>query len=189
MQLSLDLNIDSTGNVSHSLRVQTSSAKTGNGKDEWYTPRHIVERAIAFFGEIDLDPCSNSHEAPNVPAHRLFTAQDDGLTLSWKGDRPQRVWLNPPYSENRKWANKVVSEWGEGNIEEILILVPNRLGVQWFETYMAIGPIVAPLRGRLTFGDATSAAPFESILIYGGDRMEDFRSAFGDLVTCFLITN
>lgn len=189
MQLSLDLNIDqSTGNVAHSLRVQTSSAKTG-GTDEWYTPRHIVERAIAFFGQVDLDPCSNSHESPNVPANRLLTARDDGLTLSWKGDRPQKVWLNPPYSSNRQWANKVVSEWNEGNIGEILILVPNRMGVQWFETYTAIGPIVAPIRGRLKFGGAETGAPFESILIYGGDRMEEFRAAFGDLVTCFLITN
>jgi hypothetical protein len=60
---------------------------------EWYTPPDIVERVIGVLGTIDLDPCSNSREAPNVPAHQHFTVDDDGLAKTWRGT----VFMNPPY--------------------------------------------------------------------------------------------
>ena len=59
---------------------------------EWYTPPEIIAPVLAFFDEIDLDPCSNSHTNPNVPACERFTKEDDGLRQQWHG----RVFLNPP---------------------------------------------------------------------------------------------
>jgi len=40
---------------------------------EHYTPQYILEPVIACMGAIDIDPCSNSREIPNVPAARHYT--------------------------------------------------------------------------------------------------------------------
>jgi len=37
---------------------------------EHYTPQYILDAVIVCMGAIDLDPCSNSREIPNVPAAR-----------------------------------------------------------------------------------------------------------------------
>ncbi|MDO8872215.1 MAG: hypothetical protein Q7V05_05740 [Methanoregula sp.] len=50
-----------------------------------YTPQYILDAVIACMGAIDLDPCSNSREFPNVPAARHYTAQDNGLVQLWGG--------------------------------------------------------------------------------------------------------
>ncbi|HEY9835431.1 MAG TPA: DNA N-6-adenine-methyltransferase [Vampirovibrionales bacterium] len=187
MQLTLNLEIDFD---------TEETADSPVGTDEWYTPRHIVDRVLAFFGgEIDLDPASNSHTNPNVPARRVFTAKDDGLSQPWAkhslehGWTPQKIWCNPPYSRNQEWAKKALFEWQAGHIEEILVLVPNKPGTQWFKNYIKMGPIMAIIEGRLKFGNATTGAKFESVLIYGGDRMEDFRHHFQSVASCFLIVN
>ena len=60
---------------------------------EHYTLQSILDAVIACMGAIDLDPASNSHEIPNVPAARHYTAQDNGLVQPWVG----RVFLDPPF--------------------------------------------------------------------------------------------
>jgi hypothetical protein len=45
---------------------------------EHYTPAEIINLVVAVLGGIDLDPCSNSHDNPNVPA----AAQYDFTSLS-----------------------------------------------------------------------------------------------------------
>ena len=52
---------------------------------EHYTPQYILDAVIACMSAIDLDPCSNSREIPNVPAARHYTAQDNGLVQPWVG--------------------------------------------------------------------------------------------------------
>ncbi|MDO8872293.1 MAG: hypothetical protein Q7V05_06135 [Methanoregula sp.] len=44
---------------------------------EHYTPQYILDAVISCMGAIDLDPCSNSQEIPNVPAAR----SDISLTI------------------------------------------------------------------------------------------------------------
>lgn len=46
---------------------------------ERYTPQYILDAVIACMSAINLDPCSNSRERPNVPAARQYTSQDNGL--------------------------------------------------------------------------------------------------------------
>jgi DNA N-6-adenine-methyltransferase (Dam). len=57
-------------------------------KDEWLTPRHVLDALGAF----DLDPCAPI-ERPWETAAKHYTVLDDGLKQPWKG----RVWCNPPY--------------------------------------------------------------------------------------------
>jgi DNA N-6-adenine-methyltransferase (Dam) len=57
--------------------------------DEWYTPPEIFNALAVTF---DLDPCS---PGPGhwVPARRIFTKADDGLSQPWDGT----VFMNPPF--------------------------------------------------------------------------------------------
>ena len=52
---------------------------------EHYTPQYINDAVIVCMGAIDLDPCSNSREIPNVPGARHYTTQDNGLVQPWEG--------------------------------------------------------------------------------------------------------
>lgn len=68
-------------------------------KDEWLTPRWIIDR----LGPFALDPCAPINR-PWPTAARHLTIEDDGLSQSWTG----RVWLNPPYGrETGKWLEKL----------------------------------------------------------------------------------
>jgi hypothetical protein len=60
---------------------------------EHYTPQYILDAVIACMGVIDVDPCSKSHEIPNVPAARHYTVHDNGFVQPWEG----RVFINPPF--------------------------------------------------------------------------------------------
>jgi hypothetical protein len=47
------------------------------GRCVWLTPQLLIQRSIEVLGHISLDLCSNSHERPNVPALKHYTAEDD----------------------------------------------------------------------------------------------------------------
>lgn len=57
--------------------------------DDWYTPPAIFDALRLRF---DLDPCSPG-AGHWVPADRVYTEADDGLSRHWSG----RVFMNPPF--------------------------------------------------------------------------------------------
>lgn len=143
---------------------------------EWYTPVHIIEAATKALGDIDLDPCSNSHETPTVPAGSHFTREDDGLSRAWFG----RVYMNPPYgSEIKLWAEKLADEYDRGNVKAAVALVPARTDTAWFRRIPAW--MVCFISGRLTFSEHENAAPFPSAVMYLGDDSQAFVEAFSGL--------
>lgn len=153
----------------HVMRVMGSSESP-----EWYTPQEIVRLVIEFLGEIDLDPCSNSREMPNVPARTLYTKEDDGLSQEWNG----RTYLNPPYgSEIPQWIEKLVASYNSYGVSEALALLPARIDTQWFQPLYAFP--MCNVRGRLQFENASNSAPFPSVIVYLGDRVDDFIRVFG----------
>lgn len=145
---------------------------------EHYTPAAVLERVVATLGRIDLDPCSNSHTDPNVPAARHFTAEDDGLGQPWHG----RIFMNPPYGrEIQGWVAKLAQEYQAGHVTEGIALVPARTDTRWWQ--LLRDHPVCLVRGRLRFvGEGnTSAAPFPSAVFYLGGWPPRFLSAFEDL--------
>lgn len=156
----------------HIIRVMGSSESP-----EWYTPQAIVRLVQECLGEIDLDPCSNSHEHPAVPARMLYTKEDDGLAQPWRG----KVYLNPPYgAEIPAWIEKLVHEYEAlDNVTEALALLPARIDTQWFQPLYAYP--LCHIRGRLQFENAHYSAPFPSILVYLGNDAAKFIETFKDL--------
>ena len=57
--------------------------------DDWYTPPEIFDALGMVF---DLDPCSPGPDHW-VPARKVYTKADDGLSQPWEG----AVFVNPPF--------------------------------------------------------------------------------------------
>jgi len=162
--------------IKRTIAVHTSSATP-----EWYTPDHIVESVLkAFAGYIDLDPCTNSKIAPNIPARTLFDKTDDGIKQSWFG----KVFVNPPYGrEIKQWVTKCCEEYANGLVSEIILLVPARVDTKWFA--MIHDNHWCSVDGRLKFksedGLDKNSAPFPSAVIYFGKDGSKFREVFSKL--------
>lgn len=143
---------------------------------EWYSPASLVSRAVRVLGTIDLDPCSNSHEKPNVPALKHLTESDNGLAHQWHG----RVYMNPPYGRAiAKWVAHLSQEYESQRVVEALALVPARTDTKWFR---ALYPhYVCFIRGRLKFSGHGNSAPFPSAVFYLGTNLTAFLEAFEDI--------
>ena len=132
-------------------------------KDEWLTPRHVLDALGAF----DLDPCAPI-ERPWEMAAKHYTIMDDGLKQQWAG----RVWCNPPYGlEAANWLARCADH---GNA---MALIFARTETRMFFDHVwpkASGILF--LEGRLYFHHVTgeraaanSGAP--SLLVaYGNDN-------------------
>lgn len=156
--------------ANHALKVQTSSKS-----DEQWTPDTVIEAAISVLGQIDLDPCSNSRECPNVPASQHYTIADDGLLQTWGG----RVWLNPPYSNTAQWVDKVLTEYSEKRVTETIVLVKSATDTQWYQRLDDYP--CCHWNGRLKFKNPDNkgnTAPFASTLFYLGENYSRFKEVF-----------
>lgn len=140
------------------------------------TPGNIIAATLACLGEIDLDPCSEGDEPPNIPAHAHYTVADDGLAHPWHG----RIYMNPPYGQEiGDWVEKLCSEYEAKRANEAIALVPSRTDTQWWARLRDYP--VCFVRGRLTFVGSENPAPFPSAVFYLGRDLDEFYHTFGCL--------
>jgi phage N-6-adenine-methyltransferase len=164
-----------------SSALKALTATTGNRKDTWNTPNDIVEDIISFFGGvIDLDPCSNDKENPNVPANTLYTEDDDGLAHPWVADT---VFMNHPYSNSKQWIPYAAEQYECGNAKELILLIKLDISTKWWRSIANYS--WCAVNKRLRFGDAKSAAPFQSAIIYLGKDVARFKKTFSKYGTIY----
>lgn len=147
------------------------SARTGAGRDDWQTPECVLER-VRRVGPIELDPCADA----NRPlGHANFTVEDDGLQRFWPIGL---VYVNPPYSQLRKWLAHCAARGTTG--AEIIALVPARTDTRAWHESATTARAVCFWRGRLRFVGALHPAPFPSAVLYWGPygKLGVFTSAF-----------
>lgn len=146
---------------------------------EWYTPPAIIKAVEDFFDRIDLDPCSNSKDAPNVPANQHLVADDDGLHAPWWG----RVYMNPPYGrEIGPWVSRACRSYEMREIEAAILLVPARTDTEWFRRLRDFPICFIGGRVRFISSDGEAAgAPFPSALVYLGDEFDRYARAVAHL--------
>ena len=155
-----------------------------SNSSEWYTPPEIIYKVCDVLGEIDLDPCSDSFDKPNIPAKNIFTKKDDALNKEWFG----RVYMNPPYGNViDKWTEKLSDEYDKERVQEAIALLPGRPDTVWFR-----GLNKHPrcfIFGRLIFSGQENSAPFPSMVVYMGNRLNEFINAFGDIGDIYMRIN
>ena len=125
--------------------------------------RSLSLRTVAFARE----------RFPDLDQFHSRVLKLNGLTLPWAG----KVFVNPPYGRAiPTWANKTILEYESLRAREILLLLPNRPGTQW---YLSLCPYSrVNITGRLNFLDGNGieqeSAPFPSVLFYFGSRQQTF---------------
>ena len=74
-----------------------------SNKDNWETPRHILEFLNNSGYNFTLDPCASD---TNHICDKYYTKEQDGLIQDWTGEI---VFCNPPYGkEIGKWVKNVM---------------------------------------------------------------------------------
>lgn len=114
---------------------------------EWPTPPALFQKLNSEFG-FNFDPCP------------LGGAEDgrSPLFCKWEG---KRVFCNPPYGpEIVKFLKRAQ------DAELAVFLLPARTDTKWFHEFvLPLAKEVRFIKGRLRFGDATTSAPFPSMIV------------------------
>ncbi len=146
--------------------------------NNWATPPTVRDRVWGHFGFPALDVATT--EANPMQALRYYTPADNALIRSWAVPGGYS-WGNTPYTG--RFYKKCAEEAEAG--KELLLLLPGKAGTRWFQAIVEHATLIGFWRGRLTFEGATAPAPFESALIYTGDKLQTFRNAFSDV--CWIV--
>ena len=109
--------------------------------DDWKTPSFIYEQVIQ---KGYYDPCP-------------FQSQIDGLAMDWQ----EKNFVNPPYSQLKKWIEKSIEQHKKG--KQIVLLIPARTDTKAFKLLFDYGSDIYLITGRLHYNDANTA-PFPSML-------------------------
>jgi len=160
------------------------AAGNSSAHQAWTTPPEILEKLYDVVGgRFDLDPCSPTTDRRTAPvrARVRYTAEDDGLSLPWRGS----VFVNPPYGrELAGWMAKCRQEAKSGQAAPVIALVPARPDTGWWHNEVVGHAAVMMLKGRLKFGGAGGqSAPFPSaIIMWGGTdgHRQRLRETFPD---------
>lgn len=164
------------------IRKRKTRGVTGTGENEWYTPTHLIEKARAVMGGIDVDPASNEAAQKEVRAGKFFTKDDDGLTKEWTG----RVWMNPPYSKELipHFCSKLLEELEAGRATDAITLTHNYTDNQWFHALAGRASAICFTKGRVKFYSPSGeiAAPTQGqAFCYFGSDVDGFVREFADV--------
>lgn len=139
----------------------------GSGNDEYETPEWLYDILNEVF-DFTLDPCSTEE---NHLAPKYFTRETDGLKQSWSWNR---VFVNYPYSQAKKWLAKIGEE---SMTSDIVVLCPARTDTKGFQEHVfPKATAVTFLNGRLKFRNPAkdnyepTSAPFPSCIVYYCDE-------------------
>src|SRR5690606_33391584 len=123
------------------VRVERTKPMSNAGKDEWYTPKSLIEA----LGSFDLDPAAPSRD--HWTADECWTKEEDGLSRSW-GEEEIRKFLNPPYSEPNPWVDKLVVS------RNTIALFFARMDTIWMHRALDGADAAFFLKGRISFINA-----------------------------------
>lgn len=124
-------------------------------KQDWETPQEAFDEWNKLYN-FTFDPCCTLDSCKTV-AGIFDDLGQDGLDLPWAG----RVFMNPPYSDIKKWVPKAVDEAKyRPEVEFVVGLLPARTDTEIFHKHIwdkdrrATRPGVTMdlLPGRLVFG-------------------------------------
>ena len=164
-----------------STALKALTATTGNRTDCWNTPPEFVGDVLKYFGTLDLDPCCNNENNPNVPARKVYTEKTNGLAHEWIADS---VFMNHPYSNSKEWVPYAVSQYELGHAKEMILLIKLDVSTRWWRSVSQYSWIA--INKRLKFGDGKGAAPFQSAIIYLGKNLDRFNEVFGKYGTLYV---
>lgn len=167
-----------------------TTTRNASASDSWGTPDEVIE-LVKRVDRIGCDPCS---DGIRLLGDVNFTGKEtDGLHSCWDAV-DGLTFVNPPFSNKRKWAEKAVTEAGKG--VEIIMLVPAGPSAAWFQPLLT-AQAMCFWKGRMRFVErsyyqirgeffykARAGAMFDVCLVYFGTRPGSFVAAFEGAGLC-----
>lgn len=142
-----------------------SSARTGDGRDDWGTPAYVFEPLHREFG-FDFDVACTPDNALAMPVYNGLSHRC-GILAPWVPGAEH--FDNPPYSQLRRFLAKAVLELGRGCTSTHLI--PARTDTVAWHAFVhnpnvpAAAAEVRLVKGRIAFKGADHGAPFPSAIV------------------------
>jgi len=105
-----------------------------SGRNDWETPRALIEACEREWGKFDADVCASMN---NTKAPHYFHIECDGLKQEWfNGLNKRRFWMNPPYTVGKRsvigdWVQKAIEEAEKGAV--VIALLINDPSTKWFD--------------------------------------------------------
>jgi hypothetical protein len=138
-----------------------------NDKDEWLTPRSLLDTIEAKLGRlITTDPCASP--VTTIGWKHNWTAADDGLSKPWPGV----VFCNPPFSDKEAWLAKAVSEYETGEADLVFVVTPDSTDtISWWHKHISgTADYVWFKESRLSYETVTY-----DYVWFNGDRVDYFN--------------
>lgn len=146
--------------------------------DNRFTPFWFIYAVVYSFGRICFDPCW--HAASLVRPVAFFDVRrgDDGLRDPWFGDL---VFVNPPWSNQKRWLERAHGQWLCGNVKTIVCLVPARTDTDLFHNILSRDADIYFIKGRPKFfqenGKSESTSVSTMAVIFGATDKQKKRFA------------
>lgn len=154
-----------------------NSSLFSSKSDLWETPQWLFDELNKEF-HFDIDVCATyeNRKCGNWLGSGPGKIFVDGLRHRWMD---MTCWMNPPYSQLKKWIKKASEEAQKG--ATVVCLLPARTDTIAFHEYIwdrdkhhsRPGVEVRFLKGRLKFVGAKSSAPFPSMIVIFRGRSDD----------------
>lgn len=125
-------------------------------KQDYGTPRDLLDAIEARFGAITCDLAADAH---NAVAPAFFDANANALLQPWPRGL---LWLNPPFVRIAPWAARCARSASPER--RILLLTPASIGSNWFAEHVHGRAKVLALSPRVTFAGCTTPYPKDVIL-------------------------
>lgn len=111
-----------------------------SSRGDYLTPSVFVESILSELGRerFDCDVCCSMRNIPAVACYMLDGYYVEGIKVGeldgLRGEWSPLNWLNPPFSECRKWIEKAVMEQRRGNTT--VALLPVRTETDYWHKYI-----------------------------------------------------
>lgn len=129
------------------FRLENPSRVDTVPSDTWATPWWVVDwvRYRLGWGKFDFDPCC---EHSTAKAEKYITPEiGDGLVDPWYG---QRVWVNPPYSNQGAWLKRCADEAKIGR-DVVALVMPSFDTSYWRPNVWNEASEIWMVEGRIAF--------------------------------------
>ncbi|MBT9316257.1 DNA N-6-adenine-methyltransferase [Leptothoe spongobia] len=150
----------------------------GKERDERWTPEKYWLPALDMHSRaaFDLDPATC--DGATVPARCRYTKENNGLLLPWDADL---LWANWPYSENREWTDKFITEYERGAIATAFILDKTDNRTYWYQTLIRAADAYCLVDHGIRHLNTDGGAQFGSTIFYYGPDPVAFAKAYQHL--------
>jgi hypothetical protein len=166
---------------------QAMSVLVSANENDWITNPSTIVHVTNVLGNIELDPASSLVANKIVGAERIYTIEDNSLTMEWISSN---IYINPPFgkigtkSQAGIFAEYAIDQYRKGNFKEGIILIHTRVGYKWFN-HLLDRLVSATLKERIRFINPQTMqigpqAKTAQTLFYLGADSSKFTEEFKD---------